>query len=107
MTQVHIAVRRINPALKIDLVQVGCLRDGQFHPFPLDVIEDLPISNLFKHSDISESLYIDHSKVPALVSDSSCLPKFGLEFFDNTLVIMFNYNLNYDESTTKEEGKRD
>lgn len=107
MTQIHVVIRRVNPALKIDLVQVGCLKDGQFDSLPLAAVRDLPISNFLKHSDISESFYIDHSEIPTLVSDSSYLPKFGLEFFDNTFVITFDYNLNCDESTTKENKKGD
>lgn len=105
MTQIHVVIRRINPALKIDFVQVGCLKDGQFDSLPSDIIADLPISCFLRRSDISDSLYINHSRISALISDSGCLPKFSLDFFDNTLVITFDYNLNCDEVTSKEEGK--
>ena len=105
MTQVHVVIRRVSPALKVDLVQVGRFDDGKFEVLPFDVIESLPISCFLKRSDISDSFYINHSDVPALVSDGGCLPKFSLDFFDNTLVIMFDYNLNCDESASEEKGE--
>ena len=30
MTQIHVVLRRVNPALDIDLAQVGYIKDGQF-----------------------------------------------------------------------------
>ena len=44
MTQIHVVIRRINPALKIDLVQIGRIRDGQFDALPLDAIASPPVS---------------------------------------------------------------
>ena len=105
MTQIHLVIRRINPALKIDLVQMGRLRDGQFESLPLSVFENAPIARFLKSSSISDSLYVDHSDIFELVTTCSSLPHFQIEFFDNTLVLMFDFNLDCDESTTKEEGK--
>ena len=105
MTQIHIVIRRVSPALKIDLVQIGRLKDSQFDPLPLDAIADTPLACFFESSDISDALYINHSEIANLIAACEDLPGFGIEFFDNTIVLMFNFNLNYDEGATKEEGK--
>jgi len=106
MTQIHVAIRRINPALKIDLVQVGYLKENQFEPLPLSAVADTPIARFLKSSSISDSLYVEHSEVFNLVTTCGSLPHFRVEFFDNTLVLMFDFNLDCDESTPKEERKR-
>lgn len=107
MTQIHVVIRRVNPALKIDLVQVGCIKDGQFAPIPFDAIANSPIASYLNSSSISDSLYIDHSEISNLISTCGVFPDFRIEFFDNTIVLMFDLKLDCDESTTKEEGKRD
>lgn len=106
MTQIHVVVRRINPAFKIDLAQVGYLKDGQFVSLPLSAVEDTPIARFLKSSSICDSLYVEHSEVFDLVTTCGSLPHFRVEFFDNTLVLMFDFNLDCDESTPKEERKR-
>lgn len=105
MTQIHVVIRRINPALKIDLVQVGRIKDGQFEPLSLDTIADSSISPFLESSSISDSLYVEHSKLPGIINACGRLPGFNVEFFDNTIVLMFDFILSCDESTTKEEGK--
>lgn len=105
MAQIHVVLRRINPALKIDLVQVGRLNDCQFDPLPFSAIANFPIACFLRSSDISDSLYIDHSDVSRLIAACRGLPRFGVEFFDNTLVITFDFNLKDDEGATKKEGK--
>ena len=105
MTQIHVVIRRINPALKIDLVQVGCVKDGQFNPVPFDAVANSPVASYLKSSHISDSLYVDHSEVSGLINTCGALPDFCFEFFDNTIVLMFNLELNCDESASKEEGK--
>lgn len=105
MTQIHVVIRRINPAFKIDLVQVGCVKDGQFEPLPLDAIANSPISPFLESSSISDSLYVEHSKLPDIINACGHLSGFNVEFFDNTIVLMFDFTLSYDESTTKEERK--
>lgn len=105
MTQIHVVIRRINPALKIDLVQIGRIKDGQFDTLSLGAVANSPIAHYFKSSHISDSLYVDHSEISDLISACGTLPGFGVEFFDNTLVLMFNFDLNYDEGATEEEGK--
>lgn len=106
MTQIHVVIRRINPALKIDLVQVGRVEDGHFTSVSLDAISDSPVSVFLKSSDISDSLYVEHSKLPDVINACGHLPGFGLEFFDNTLVVLFDLNIDCDENTTEKEGKR-
>ena len=103
MTEIHVVIRRINPAFKIDLVQIGRLKDCQFEPLPFGAIENSPIAPFLKNSNICDSPYIDHSDVSNLIAACEGLPGFDIEFFDNTIVIMFDFELNYDESTTKKE----
>lgn len=105
MTQIHVVVRRVSPALKVDLVQIGRFKDGQFDPLPLGAVANTPIACFLENSDISDSLYVKHSKIADLLAACEGLPDFGVEFFDNTVVLMFNFDLNYDESAAKEEGK--
>ena len=105
MPQIHVVLRRVNPALKIDLAQVGRLSDHQFEPLPFSAIADSPIACFLKSSHISDSLYVNHSDIPKLIAVCDDLPCFGIEFFDNTLVLMFDFNLDSDEGATKEEGE--
>lgn len=105
MTQIHVVIRRVSPALKIDLAQVGRFKDGQFDPLPLDAFSSTPFARFLEKSDISDSLYINHSEAADLIAACSGFPGFGLEFFDNTVVLMFDLDLDYDESATKKEGK--
>ena len=107
MTQIHVVIRRINPALKIDLVQVGRFEDGQFVPIPFDAIANSLIASHLKSSRISDSLYVDHSEISDLIGTCRNYPDFGIEFFDNTIVLIFNFDLDCNGSATKEEGKRD
>ena len=105
MTQIHVVVRRISPALKVDLVQIGRFKDGQFSPLPLDAVANTPVAAFLENSNISDSPHVNHSKIADLVAACESLPGFSIEFFDNTIVLMFNFDLNYDEGATKEEGK--
>lgn len=105
MTQVHVVIRRVNPALKVDLVQVGYIKDGQFEPLHLDVLERTPVFDHVEYSNISTSPYINHGRIPSLVEALIAYPDFSIDFFDNTLVLMFSTDLTHNESTSKEEGK--
>lgn len=105
MTQIHIVIRRINPALKVDLVQIGYLKDGQFSPLSLDALGHTPLSYYIVDSNISDTPYIDHGHIPSLIESLIAHPDFSVEFFDNTLVLMFSTNLAHDEVASKEEGK--
>lgn len=104
MTQIHVVIRRINPALKIDLVQLGYIEHDRFVSLPLDTFKDSPILSFLKSSDISDSLFINHSEIPALTAAFCHTVGFGLDFFDNTLVLMFNFDLKLDEGSTEKEG---
>lgn len=105
MPQVHVVIRRVNPALSIDFVQVGCIKDGRFEQLPLDALANTPVSDHVEHSSISDSPYIYHSRIPHLIKHLILRTGFSVEFFDNTLVLMFDSDLAYDEGTSKEEGK--
>lgn len=105
MTHVHVVIRRINPAFKIDLVQVGYIKDGQFEPLHLSDLARTPISDYVEHSSIAASPYIDHSRISSLVESLIAYPDFSIDFFDSTLVLMFSTDLTHNESTSKEKGK--
>lgn len=105
MTRIHVVIRRINPAFKIDLVQVGYIENGQFSAFSIDVLKRTPVSTYVEHSSIADSPYIEHCSVFSLVDALSSYPNFDIEFFDNTLVLMFDFDLTDDESPSEEEGK--
>lgn len=105
MTKVHVVVRRVNPALNVDFVQVGCLKDDQFSTLHLDALAHTPVSDFVEHSSISVSPYINHCQIPSLVEALVAYPDFSIDFFDNTLVLMFSTDLTHNESASKEEGK--
>ena len=105
MTHIHVVVRRINPAIKVDLVQVGYIKDEQFKALHLGDLAHTPISDYVEHSSISASPYIDHSRIPSLVESLVAYPDFSIDYFDNTLVLMFSTDLIHNESTSKEEGE--
>lgn len=105
MTQIHLVIRRINPAIKVDLVQVGCLEDGQFTTLPLDTLKVAPFSKYVECSSFSDSPYIEHHSISGLIASLISYPNFAIEFFDNTLVLMFDFDLPDDESSSEEEGK--
>lgn len=105
MTQVHIVLRRINPALDVDLAQVGYIKNGQFAQLSPDILSGTPVFDYFLTSDISKSPYVKHQSIARLVATLASYPKFEVEFFDNTIVLMFDFNIDCDESASKEEGK--
>lgn len=105
MTQIHLVFRRINPALKIDLVQIGHVDNGQFKELSFSDFEHLPVLSAIRSDSISDSHYIYHSDISGLVANLSTLPGFSIEFFDNTLVLMFDFNADSHESASKEEGE--
>lgn len=105
MTHVHVVIRRVNPALKVDFVQVGYIKDDQFETLHLDALARTPIPDYVEHSAISASPYIEHWRIPSLVEALIAYPDFSIDFFDNTLVLMFSTDLAHNESTSKEEGK--
>lgn len=105
MTRIHVVIRRINPAFKIDLVQVGYIENGQFTTFSVNALKRTPVSAYVEHSSIADSPYIEHCSVFSLINVLSAYPNFDIEFFDNTLVLMFDFDLTHDESSSEEEGK--
>lgn len=105
MTQVHVVIRRINPAIKIDLVQVGRLENDQFTTLPFDILKVAPFSEYLECSSVSDSPYIEHHSVLGLIAALISYPNFAIEFFDNTLVLTFDLNLTGNEISSEEEGK--
>lgn len=107
MTPIHLVIRRINPALKIDLVKIGYLFKGQFKELPLSDFEHSLILSFVRTGSVSDTPFIHHSDISDLVAGLSSFPGFSVEFFDNTLILMFDFNLDPHESTSEEEGKGD
>ena len=105
--EIHIVIRRINPALKIDFVQIGHIKDGQFESLSLSAIANPLVVSYLKSSSISDSLYIDHSEISSFIRICSDFPDFHIDFFDNTLVLMSNFEYGCDESSPEEKRKRD
>lgn len=105
MARIHVVIRRINPAFKIDLVQVGYIENGQFLTLSIDTFKRTPISTYVEHSSIADSPYIEHCSVFSLIDALRAYPGFDIEFFDNTLVLMFDFVLTDDEGPSEEEGK--
>lgn len=105
MPQIHIVIRRINPAFSIDLVQVGYVKDERFEQLPLDALAHTPVSNHIEHSSISDSPYIYHCQIPLLVKELTAYSDLSIDFFDNTLILVFDSDLAHNEGTSKEEGK--
>lgn len=105
MTRIHVVIRRINPAFKIDLVQIGYIENGQFSTLSIDAFKRTPVSTYVEHSSIADSPYIEHCSVFGLIDALSVYPNFDIEFFDNTLVLMFDFDLTDDEGPSEKEGK--
>lgn len=107
MTQIHLVFRRINPELKIDFAQVGYIKDGHFVNLPISYFENTIFSVSLKKDSISDGSYIFHSDISALVSDLSHLPGFGIEYFDNTLVLMFDFKIDFNEDSLNESPSKE
>lgn len=105
MKQIHFVINRINPALKIDAIRIGEIVDGNFKAVDPKIFSDESFYPLIRNSDISDTSYILHSEVPAIISDFSAREGFGVDFFDNTVVLFANFNLDTNEIASKEEGK--
>ena len=105
MTQIHVVIRRINPAIKVDLVQVGHLENGEFTTLSLDTLKVAPLSEYLECSSVSDSPYIEHHSVLDLIAALISYPNFAIEFFENTLVLMFDFDLTDNEISSEEEGK--
>ena len=106
MKQIHFVINRINPSLKIDSVRIGEIVDGQFKELPLSDFDQSPVPSFVQSSPISENPFIYHSSVSGLVSELSSFPGFAIEFFDNTMILMFDFNTDPHESSSKEENSR-
>lgn len=105
MTQIHLVFRRVNPALKIDFAQVGYFDNGQFVNLPISALKDTSLPSLLRSGSISDNHYVFHSDISPLIVYFSTFPGFAVEYFDNTLVLMFDFNIDPHEITSKEEGK--
>lgn len=107
MTQIHFCFRRVSPAILIDLLSVGIIKEGQFTPLDnrqLDLLRNCLTSYGFRdflHSDdLSPELYVVHDQVTPFVCAFS--PD-RLEWFQDSFVVVLTLDLESYESSEKEE----
>lgn len=106
--QYHILLSRINPSLKIDLARLCTIKDGQAVALTCDEIHDLfkdsdlvQILDILTSSHISDSMYIMHEDVATLISYLIDRVSVSIDYFDNNLVIIFDYGT--EEETPQEK----
>ena len=103
----HVLITRINPSLKIDLVRVCTLVDGQAKVLTSDELSTLfatPrfsfLGDFIESSDISDSMYISHARISEFIQNFFVVSSVAVDFFDNNFVIVFDYDT---EKETSEE----
>ena len=96
--QYHLLFSRINPSLKIDLVRVCTVENGQARSLSTDEYDNLvaiphfsQLKHFFAISSISDSMYIMHEDISRLISYLLESSKCSIDFFDNNFVIVFDY----------------
>ena len=106
--QYHVLLSRINPSLKIDLARVCTIKDGHAVALTPDEFRDIfadsdlvRLCDLLVFSNISESMYIRHEDVSVLVGYLMDRTSGSIDFFDNNLVIIFDYGK--EKETPQEE----
>jgi hypothetical protein len=105
--QYHILISRINPSLKIDFVRVCTIENGQAKTLSTEDYDNLvaiprfaQLNYFFDTSSISDSMYIAHEEISNLISYLLESTRCSFDFFDNNLVIVFDYD------TEKETPKK-
>lgn len=105
--QYHILLSRINPSLKIDLARICTIKDGQAVALTHDEFVDTFDAGVFSQlcdilvsSDISDSMYVRHAEIMDIVDIVAAFSSVTLDYFDNNLVIVFDYGT---EKETPEE----
>ena len=107
MTQIHFCFRRINPALHIDLLNVGTIEEGRFAP--LDDRQTVLLRRCladrgfgdFMHKDsLSTEQYVFHDDATSFVCAFS--PD-RLDWFQDTFVVVLTLDLDSYEPSEKEE----
>lgn len=107
MTQIHFCFRRVNPAMHIDFLNVGTIKEGQF--VPLDdrqfgslrrCLTDSGLGDFIHKDDLSSEQYVYHDQVTHFVCAFS--PD-QLEWFQDSFVVVLTLNLESYESSEKEE----
>lgn len=106
--QYHILITRINPSLKIDLVRVCTIVDGQAKTLTSDEFSDLVatpqlsfLRGFIESSDISDSAYISHARISEFIQNFFTVSSVTVDFFDNNFVIVFDYGTEKETSQEK------
>lgn len=104
----HILFSRINPSLKIDLIRICTIEHGQAKALTADEFADLvaipqfvDLKEYFLTSSISDSKYIYHEDISKLLDYLMNRASVSIDFFDNNLVIVFDYGT--EEETPQEK----
>jgi len=107
MRSINFCFRRINPALFIDLCYVGTAEGKEFTPLTSDQFEFLQryltsigLPDFIRKSDISQESYVLHGKVIDLFT---AVKPDQIDWFQDTLILTVPFNLDYYESSKKEE----
>lgn len=107
MTSVHFCFRRINPALSIDLCQIGTLAGKEFaplEPHQFDALQaylsSLGLPDFIRRSDISSEAYVQHGHVKDLINR---VESDQIDWFQDTMIIVVPIILDQHESPEKEE----
>lgn len=107
MTSVHFCFYRINPVLKIDLVQIGTLETEEFVPLSGDRLKALDaflnsvgLHDFISRSDICRETYVTHDDVRSLLA---AVPFERIDWFKDTLVVVVPVNLDSYETPEEEE----
>lgn len=107
MTQIHFCFRRVNPAMRIDFLNVGTIKEGQFAPLDdrqLNLLRNCLTSfgfgDFIHKDDLSSEQYVFHDQVTSFVCAFS--PD-QLEWFQDSFVVVLTLDLESYESSEKEE----
>lgn len=107
MTSIHFCFRRVNPAMRIDFLNVGTIKEGQFTPLDdrqLDLLRNCLTScgfgDFIHEDDLSSEQYVYHDQVASFIFAFS--PD-QLEWFQDSIVVVLTLDLESYESSEKEE----
>lgn len=107
MTQIHFCFRRVNPAMRIDFLNVGTVKEGQFVP-----LDDRQLGSLRRYltgsglgdfihkDDLSSEQYVYHDQVVSLIS---AFTPDQLEWFQDSFIVVLTLDFESYESSEKEE----
>lgn len=107
MKQIHFCFRRVNPAMRIDFLNVGTIEEGRFTPLDdrqLDLLRNFLVHHDFDDfihkDDLSSEQYVYHDQVNPFVC---AFAPDQLEWFQDSFIVVLSINLESYESSEEEE----